>query len=279
MIRKQQEYFRPETLENALQLLARPGVRSILIAGGTQVVAGVRPDIDALIDLAALPLDFIRTDRDSLRLGSMTRLHTICDSPELRAFGCGALPKTALHSGSGLLRNQGTLGGAVLTPRMAGELCAALLVLDAEVLIQRLEASITLPLAALYKEIDGGINGSILTEVRIPAPARDALFDCPRVSRSPAGPPILAVAALTRIQRETIVECRIAAVGAGPQPRRLPDLEVLLRGLSATPEPVLTAAAKATESLDLRDDMLASAEYRQAIFPVLTCRAVIGRPT
>ncbi len=278
MMWKQPEYFRPKTLEQALQLLARQGVRSIPIAGGTQVVAEARSDVEALIDLAALPLDYIRADRDGIRLGSMTRLHAISDSPELRAFAGGALPKTALQSGSGLLRNQGTLGGAVLTPGAAGELGAALLVLDAEVLIQRHQILTALPLAALYEEIAASMNGAILTEVRVRAPARDACFDCQRVSRSPAGPPILAVAALTRIHRETIIACRIAVAGAGPRPRRLLDLEVLLSGLPAAREPVSSAAARASESLDLRDDTLASAEYRRSIFPVLVRRAVLGQP-
>jgi CO/xanthine dehydrogenase FAD-binding subunit len=271
------EYWKPETIEEALKLLAREGVRSIPIAGGTSVAAGAQPHIEALVDIAGLPLDYIRSDETGLHIGSLTRLAALCDSPAISTFAGGALAGAAAFAGTSLLRNQGTLGGAILTPETSAELCAVLIVLDAEVVIQRLEGATALPLAALFEETDGRSDGAILTEVRMQAPPPGANVHCHRVSRSPAGPPILSAIALARTPEDRIVECRVAVVGMGPRPKRLKSLETLLAGLDTSPGVVERVVAKAIQALAVQDDPEASAEYRRAVLPVLIRRAILGQ--
>ena len=52
------EYYRPESIAEAIRLLARPGVKTAPLAGGT-LLTGQRDDaLQAVVDLRALGLTF-----------------------------------------------------------------------------------------------------------------------------------------------------------------------------------------------------------------------------
>jgi xanthine dehydrogenase YagS FAD-binding subunit len=111
----------PESVDDAVGLLARFGIDGRPLGGGTDLVAGVMRDQligsampypTDLIDIARLrELRGIRVDTDgSLVIGSATTLTDIAESPEVR----GAWP--LLASAASLvatpeIRNVGTLGG------------------------------------------------------------------------------------------------------------------------------------------------------------------------
>ena len=52
------EYYRPQSLEEALELLARPGLTTVPLGGGT-VVNQPSPEPVAVVDLQALGLNMI----------------------------------------------------------------------------------------------------------------------------------------------------------------------------------------------------------------------------
>lgn len=267
------EYHRPDSLTQALQLLSRKGLRTVPLGGGTGIVAGSRQDIEAIVDLALLPLHYIESDADGLRIGGLCRLGDLCSSPGIAAFAGGLLAAAARRAGTSLLRNQATLAGTILTPEAGPELCAALLVLEAEIVLHRIENTSVLPLGSLYKNPAAGIEGAILGEIRVPPVPADVRPGSERVSRTPESPPIVSVVALTHIEGERIAECRIAATGIGRHPARLASLEKLLRNAPADPESIAALARESVNRLELFNDGDASAAYRRAVLPVLIRRA------
>ncbi len=130
MPKKPDAYHRPETLNEALQLLAKPD--TFALAGGTHLLAG---DVDgAVVDLQALGLNQIEWTNGRLRIGATTPLtelaHALADQPDETP---ATLLQTAIaYAGPNTCRNAATMGGVIASRLPDSELLAALLALDAE---------------------------------------------------------------------------------------------------------------------------------------------------
>ncbi len=274
-MRDVREYCCPETLEEALRLLSREGVRSAVVAGGTGLAAESPSGLESLIDLGRLPLAYIRDDRGALRLGALTRLQDLIDSPVLAGFASGVLADAVRATATPSLRHLATLSGTLLRGRRS-ELAPLLIVLQAEVELQRAESSTAIPLADLYEDLGGDIQGAILTEVFVPAPPPHARICRRHIARTPSDRPLLAVAALTLVGDGTVRQASIAAAGIGLPPRRLREVESGLSGRRFDAEDVEEAVSRAISHLDLPQDHCAGADYRRAALQVLIRRAVLG---
>src|SRR5690606_41271983 len=77
MLYNLREYHRPRDLDEALRLLQRPEIRTVPLAGGTDLVGQRNPDVEAVVDLSELGLDTTHTEDGVPRLGAMARLATI----------------------------------------------------------------------------------------------------------------------------------------------------------------------------------------------------------
>ena len=116
------ELYEPTTVQEAVGILTRFGTKAKVLAGGSDLVAGVMKDWvqgegmplpDALVDLTTIPqLHGIKVDRAGATIGAMTTLTDIIESKALgEQF---PLLTRASHSvASPLIRNYGTLGGNI----------------------------------------------------------------------------------------------------------------------------------------------------------------------
>lgn len=103
-------YARPGTLEEACELLGRPG--ALPLFGGTDLMGQIDRGIvepELLVDMQAVGLDHVRVDADGLTIGAAVTLAALATSAEVRPYA--ALAGAASTAASPLLRNVGTLGG------------------------------------------------------------------------------------------------------------------------------------------------------------------------
>lgn len=247
-----------------------------MLSGGTRLAAESRDDVESVIDLGSLPLACIQSDNSGLRIGALTKLQEMIDSPTVAGFANGALTDAARLTSTHILRNQGTLAGTLLAREVNSELAVPLLVLETEVLIQRLEGSTTLRLADLYEDLDAGIAGAILTEAFVPAPHPEARLHRCRVARTPSDRAILTVAALTSAIEGTIKEARLAVAGIGLHPRRLREIESKLKGRRVGADDISAVLGRAIARMELPQDHIASADYRRSMLQILIQRAILG---
>ena len=103
------EYIRPTSLEEALELLGRKGMRSVPLAGGTHL-ALYATEADALIDLAGLGLRGIRAEGERWHVGSMTVLEDLVGAVGLQA----AIRRAARREANRNLRSRATVGGTIV---------------------------------------------------------------------------------------------------------------------------------------------------------------------
>ena len=279
-MRNPREYRRPTSVQEALAILSPDKPRAAPLAGGTHLMADRDDDAELLVDLQDLRLAYVEQRTTAVSIGAMTRLSTLCESPELQSFAAGILPDAARHACASLLRNQRTLGGELVAQRSDGELAAALIALDATARTDGPEGERTSTLADFCRRSRGAEDRSrlkgIILEVTVPTPPAGCHIRCERIARTPMDRAILIVTAMTRLNRDVIEEIRITLAGCGILPARLTELEARLVGASANADLVFSAAREAAEKIALPDDHLASSAYRRAMLPVLTRRSVLG---
>lgn len=263
MPQKPDSYQRPESLDEALTLLARPG--SAPLAGGTKLLASERglPGT-AVIDLQALGLGQVQLvtihDVPTLAAGATLTLTQLSHflQAELPEHPAAALLQTAAHqAGPNTYRNAATLGGTIASRLPDSELLAALLVLEASLTLRSRSQENTVTLANYLADAER--PSGLITAVAIPLPAGHGTSH--RVARTPADYPIVAITGW-RTEDGAI---RLAATGLGERPFRLHAAE------QADIEQAANAAVAAnTHPGDFRGD----ASYRADMAAVLTRRTL-----
>jgi carbon-monoxide dehydrogenase medium subunit len=266
MPQKPDSYYRPESLEEALQLLAKPG--SAPLAGGTKLLASEAglPGT-AVIDLQALGLGqatlVSANDTQILAVGAtltLTKLSQFLQA-ELPDNPAAALLQTAVQqAGPNTYRNAATLGGSIASRLPDSELLTALLVLEATVTLQSPSSQNTVSLTDYLA--DGERPSGLITTVTIPLPGGRSASH--RVARTPADYPIVSVTGW-RLANGAV---RLAATGLGERPFRLSQAEQAVQ--TGIDEASHAASSANTHPGDFRG----SASYRADMAAVLTRRTL-----
>ena len=131
------DYVVASSVDEAVGLLAADDDAKV-IAGGQSLTPLLamrlaRPSV--VVDVGRLPLAGIAVDGEVLDLGALVR-HRVLETDALVARDVPLLPMAARHIGHTAIRNRGTLGGSVAHADPAAELPAALVALDALVVVQ-----------------------------------------------------------------------------------------------------------------------------------------------
>jgi len=262
------EIHKPTTIADALKWLQQPN--TVVLAGGTQLIADKRRDVNAVVDLSALGLAYIRESDGAIVIGATTTLTTLAESPILRALANGIVAQAAHRSASSILRNQATIAGTLIS-EPAGVLAVTLLALDAHVTIVRAETR-TVPLADFLATREQWLRQALVTEINIPLTNPRASLQT--VARTPSDKPIVSVVASARVEGNVVRNVRIALGGVAEYAVRSQsaELELEYRGLS---EDVVEKAVELVgQGLSPHGDFRGSVEYRTEMAKVLTRRAV-----
>ena len=237
-------YHRPASVDEALQLLARPNVNTAVVAGGTYVIPHMSEMVTEVVDLQDAGLTNVDFTGRSLALGAMVRLQTIVDDHRAPAL----LREAAHREGPNTLRNAATIGGTVASPHKGSEFLAALLVLDAQVSVQTVGDSKTIPLADFLLDVPAALSGGLVTSITLATMGKTASA---RVGRTPADTPI--VAALARLDEDE-------------------QIRLALCGVDKTP--VLVDPDNVIAAVNPTSDFRGSTEYRRQMAATLARRVV-----
>jgi CO/xanthine dehydrogenase FAD-binding subunit len=151
-------YFRPNTLRDAVQVLANSDGH--ILAGGTDLfpAQGDRPVNGAIVDISALnELRGISSDEHYYHIGGLTTWTDVALTPLPRCFD--ALKAAAYEIGGVQIQNRGTVAGNLCNASPAADSVPPLLALDAEVELISQTGTRRLALADF-------IHGALRTRVR-----------------------------------------------------------------------------------------------------------------
>jgi carbon-monoxide dehydrogenase medium subunit len=271
------EYNRAASLDDAIAKLRAANGEGKFIAGGHSLVPLMKLRLSEpkmLIDIARIPeLSGIRRKDDRIEIGAGTVHHDVATSALLKE-ACPMLAEAAAAIGDPQVRNRGTLGGSLAHADPAADYPAAMLALDAEVHIKGPGGWRTVKASDFFKGLftvdlapDEIIAGVQFTPVKSAAYAK--LYQ--RASHFA----IVGVAAALAVADGVIQSARIGLTGATSHATRLKSVEAALAGKPASADTIEAAARMASDSLsDVNSDIHASEEYRRAMVPVFTERAL-----
>jgi CO/xanthine dehydrogenase FAD-binding subunit len=167
-------------------------------------------------------------------------------------------------------RNRITVLRALRAPQLAPEWAAALLALEAIVIVDGDAGPTQMPLATL---VEGQLREDI-TVLHVPPGGGGRRWGTARVARTPADQPIVAAVAVVQMSNNLVEWVRVALTGVWPEPVRLANAPT---GLMGGPLKVvyIEAVAEAVETeVAPEGDFLGSEDYRRAMAGVLTRRAL-----
>ena len=133
------EYHRPNTLDEAMKLIARADPCTYPLGGGT-VLNRPSPDQFAVVDLQALGLNIIHKNGNNLEIGATATLQALLDSPHISpALQIAIKLETTFN-----LRQMATVAGTLVACDGRSPFAAVMLALDAKLTLAPNEEEITL---------------------------------------------------------------------------------------------------------------------------------------
>jgi aerobic carbon-monoxide dehydrogenase medium subunit len=274
------DYHRPDTIEQAVSLLAELGEDAKILAGGQSLVPMLSMRLayfDHLIDISRLnELQGIERRGQELWIGAGTTEATVGADAQVRQ-AVPLLTRVTPFVGHFQIRNRGTLGGSIAHADAAGEYPAVALTLDAviEVLSPRGRREIAAAdfFTGLWEttmEPD-----EVLTGVRFPLWNSRSGFSVHEFARRHGDFAIAgALVAVQLDDQNRVSRCAIGLLGLGSTPRRATAAEQ-----SAIGKPVNELAAEEigqaamTGLDDIPTDLQGSASYRTQVGAAMAARA------
>jgi putative selenate reductase FAD-binding subunit len=251
------QYFRPETLQQALELLARPN--TIPLAGGTLINTPDFASNDPLqsqsseitvVDLQGLGLNHIRKHGNSLEIDACVTLQQLLENQHIP----DGLNRAIKQEASLNIRNAATVAGTLVACTGRSPFVTALLALDAKLTLQPDDQEITL--GNLLPLRNSLLLKKLIIRVTIPLNLK---FSFEYVARTPADRPIVCATVAQWASGRT----RLALGGYGPAP---------LLAMDGTNGDDIQASAR--NAFNEAADEWASAEYRTEIAATLANRCL-----
>jgi aerobic carbon-monoxide dehydrogenase medium subunit len=272
-------YARPRTVAETVCALADAGGDAKILAGGQSLVPLLnmrlaRPSL--VIDVNAVhELDVIAPSAaGGLRIGALARHADLAASP-LVLERAPLLAVAARHVGHTAIRNRGTLGGSLAHADPAAELPAAVVALDASLVVVGRAGTRMVPASDFFVGLltTALEADEILTEIHIPPPR--GAWGFAELARRPGDFALVGVAAIVAAADSARTNStRIVAFGIGDGPVRLRAAEDVLLGAAPDPACAIAAGSAARQACAPADDQHASGEYRRHLAAVLTELAV-----
>ncbi len=265
------DYHRATSVQNALELLAaNDGAK--LLAGGHSLVPSMKLRLaspSALIDISQVAeLQGIRQEGEKIVIGAGTTHAQILQSDLLKQL-CPILPEAADWIGDPMVRNCGTIGGALAHADPAADYPASMLALEADFkLVSQTGERVVAAKDFFHGMFETAVQeGEMLTEIHVPV-LQGAKMSYAKFPHPASHYAIVGVAVVL-----TGSGAKVALTGAGAKAMRLESVEAAL-GSDYSEANVKRATENAVDPGLLLGDRFASAEYRAHLAGVFTQRAI-----
>jgi carbon-monoxide dehydrogenase medium subunit len=283
----QVEYEKASSVEHALDLLARYGPETRLLAGGHSLIPMMKLRLaqpETLVDINGLQeLSFLSVTGDDLRIGALTRHAELLDS--VVAGDLFAILHDAERViADPIVRNWGTIGGSLCQADPSEDLSAAFAALKATMVIRGPAGTRTVPARDFhtgpYETVVA--PAEILTEIRIAIRSsgdqlaggdqRGSAYE--KVGRRVGDWPVGAAGAALWLRGDTVTEVGIGLSAVGARHFAAAEAEEFLRGGPASEAAFGRAGEIAAQHCNPSADQRGPADYKRHLARELTTRAL-----
>jgi carbon-monoxide dehydrogenase medium subunit len=272
------EYHRPDSLEEALQLLAEHGDEAKLLAGGQSLIPVMKLRLAApahLIDISRLGMDSIDEADGHLAIGALAR-HRDLERSDLLKARYPVMAAAAPQISDPIVRNLGTIGGSLCHADPAGDWGSVMLALQASVVLRSGRGEREMPISEFLEDTFTTAlePDEILTEVRVPQPAGSSGGTYLKMERKVGDFATVAAALHLSLSNGTIERAGIGLTAVGSKNLQATDAEASLAGAEPTEAAFAEAGRLAAEASSPVTDVRGSAEYKRHIVDVYVRRGL-----
>ncbi len=264
------DYVAPQTIDEALKVLADAGGGATLLAGGQTLMPLMNLRMSqpfVVVDLNRIPeLQGISRADGGTRVGPMTRQADALASAELKA----ALPvmvEALSHVGHYQTRNRGTVGGSVALGEPAAEMPATAVALGASIEVRSVRGARMVPAREFYLgpymtvlEPDELVTGIVYPDW---PSGHVTLFR--EVAQRPGDFALVGMVGAMVVEGGAVSRAGLAWFGMGPTPVAMASAEAALIGSQVAGLDANALSELALAETAPFDDHHASAEYRRTV--------------
>lgn len=285
------EYRAVHETAEAVAILKEHGTDAKIIAGGQSLMPLINLGLAQpalLVDVNAIrSLDFMQQrDKGSgdaisssigtFAIGALTR-HSAAERSEALRLACPLLAEALPQIGDPQVRNRGTIGGSMAHADPVAEIPTVAAALSAVMHVEGPNGARDIPASEFFVTyLTTALSpDELLTEVRfavLPAGTGTAFLELVRRKGDFA---IVAAAAAIHLGPDGACDdVRLGLAGVAPTPLRADAAASILRGKAPTAELLVEAARAACEGIEPESDVIASADYRRDMAPIIARRAL-----
>ncbi len=273
------DYVAADTLEEAVSLLGEHGDDAKILAGGQSLIPLLKLRFAApelLVDINRIGgLDTLAEEGGMLRIGALVR-HKECERSELLQARYPVLAQAASQVSDPIVRNLGTVCGAVAHADPQGDWGSALMAAGGEIVARGPNGERTLTLRGFFEGPFTTVLDptEVVTEVRVPEPGPRSGGAYLKLERKVGDFATAAVGVQLTLDNGTVQRVGIALTGVGPTNLVATEAEEALAGVELDDEAIRGAAGLAAQAAQPQSDLRGTAEYKRQVVRVFTERAL-----
>jgi len=275
------DYFAPQTLPEALELLDKYGQEAKLLAGGTDLIVSLRArehrpknlvDIKGVKELHQLSCD----DKRGLNVGAAVTINRLLQYDGI-SRNYPILSEATSTIGDYEIRNRATLAGNICNASPAADSAPALLVLDATVNIASRKGKRTVPIREYFAGVKKTTlaNNEMVTSIDVPTPPEGSRGSYLKARRTVGEDLcVVGVGGLVTTSGKTGKRVRLAYSSVAPTPVRAFEAEKIFEKAKPVDELLEEAMPIVRKTVSPISDVRGGEEYRANLVEVLTRRLV-----
>jgi CO/xanthine dehydrogenase FAD-binding subunit len=274
------DYKTPNTIEEAIELLWQAEGKAKVIAGGTDLVIGLRSGDytpQSIIDITRIEgLRKIGEKNGTVSIGAAVTHSEIASSPLVKKYG-KILSDAASEIGSPQIRNLGTIGGNIVNASPAADTIPPLMVLNAMGRVVSRGGEKEVLLSQLFKgPYETNLKPhELLVQITFQKLPPETKISFVRLARRDAmAIARMNVAIILQIGKNRIEDVRIAVGSVTPTPQRMSEAETFLKGKLPDKRSLQKASLKVSEAMIQRSGIRTSTSYKKPVVEALFMRAM-----
>lgn len=278
---KPSKYVRTKNISETSDLLVKHGDRALIVGGGTLIhslaARGVLAQVDVLVDIQDLGLDYVQQDDKGLRIGAMTRFSELEQVPEIMHNPTFGALRDALEYPPNQIKSIATVGGSIASSFVLFDIPIALLSLGATIHMNRGDLGREINLENLFQDyfVNTLQRGEFITELLLPSMPKETTSSFVKLETNANDLAIINIATSLTFDSDTCKDARIfVGGGVGSVPIRTRTVEEGLRGKALTQAVLDEVSQHVGSDVKPIDDHRASSRYRMHVTNVLMRRAL-----
>ena len=267
------QYFAPQKIEKALEILSLYGKEVKVIAGGTDLLVQYYDrlyEINNWLDLKNIKeLKDIRINKNQIEIGAMVTHAQLESSEDIKKY-YPVLSQAAADIGSPQIRNRGTIGGNIVNASPAGDLLAPLMAYDAQFRLLSIKGEKIVPAEEFFIGPKKTIlePAQLLTQIILPLPSERTYGSWIKIGKRKAL--IIATITLALVvemaeDNKTVKEVRACLGSVAPTPIEIKEVKKKMTGKNFNHLDFSELGQIVEDKISPIDDIRGTREYRKDV--------------